>query len=84
MIKSLSEAHDNIEKMKKIKRQGEEVDKKIYQYYDKLIEKLIKQKDEVKQQAHGAVSQKEKAVTTQLEEVTLMQAELMSMHEGTY
>ena len=57
--------------------------KKIDRYYDELIEKLMKQKDEVKQQAHDAVSQKEKAVTTQLEEVTSMQAELMSMKELT-
>ena len=43
----------------------------------------MKQKDEMKQQAHDAVSQKEKAVTTQLEEVASMQAELMSMKELT-
>ena len=84
MIKNLSEAHDNIEKMKKkIRRRGKEVDKKIDQYYDELLQKLMKQKDEVKQQAHDAVSQKEKAVTTQLEEVASMQAELMSMKELT-
>ena len=84
MIKHLSEVHDNIEKMKKkTKRQGEEVDKKIDGYYDELIEKLMKQKDEVKQQAHDAVSQKLEVLTTQLEEVTLMQAELMSMKELT-
>ena len=84
MITNLSEAHDNIEKMKKkIRRQGGEVDRKIDGYYDELIEKLMKQKDEVKQQAHDAVSQKEKAVTTQLEEMTSMQAELMSMKELT-
>ena len=84
MIKHLSEAHDNIEKMKKkIKRRGEEVDKKIDGYYDELMQKLTKQKDEVKQQAHDAVSQKLEVLTTQLEEVTLMQAELMSMKELT-
>ena len=84
MIKNLSEAHDNIEKVKKkIRRRGEEVEKKIDRYYDELIQKLMKQKDEVKQQAHDAVSQKEKAMTTQLEEVTSMQAELMSMKELT-
>ena len=84
MITNLSEAHDNIERIKKkIRRRGEEVDKKIDRYYNELIEKLMKQKDEVKQQAHDAVSQKEKAVTTQLEEVTSMQAELMSMKELT-
>ena len=59
------------------------MDKKIDRYYDELIQKLIKQKNEVKQQAQDAVTQKEKAVTTQLEEVTSMQAELMSMKELT-
>ena len=84
MIKNLSKAHDNIEKMmKKTRRQGEEVDKKIDQYYDELLQKLMKQKEEVKQHAHDAVSQKEKAMITQLEEVTSMQAKLMSMKELT-
>ena len=84
MIKNLSEAHDNIEKMKKkIRRRGEEVDKKIDRYYDELLQKLMKQKEEVKQQARDAVSQKERAVKTQMEEVTSMQAELMSMKELT-
>ena len=84
MIKNLSEAHDNIENMmKKTRRRGEEVDKKIDRYYDELLQKLMKQKDEVKQQAHDAVSQKEKAMITQLEEVASMQAKLMSMKELT-
>ena len=84
MIKNLSEAHNSIEKMKKkIRRRGEEVDKKIDQYYGELLRKLLKQKDEMKQQVNDTVSQKEKAVTTQLEEVASMQAELMSMKELT-
>ena len=84
MIKNLSEANDNIEKMmKKTRIRGEEVDKKIDRYYDELLQKLMKQKDEVKQQAHDAISQKEKAMITQLDEVTSMQAKLMSMKELT-
>ena len=84
MIKNLSEAHDNIEKMmEKTRRRGEEVDKKIDRYYNEMLQKLMKQKDEVKQQAHDAVSQKEKAMITQLEEVTSMQAKLVSMKELT-
>ena len=84
MINNLSETHDNIERMKKkIRKRGEEVDKKIDQYYDRLLQKLMKQKDKVKQQTYDAVSQKEKTMTTQLEEVASMQAELMSMKELT-
>ena len=82
MIRDLSEAHDNIDKMKKkIRRQGDEVDKKIDQHYNELIQKLMKQKEQVKQQAYDAVSQKEKALTVQLEEVEYAQAEVLSMKE---
>ena len=82
MIRDLSEAHDNIDKMKKkIRRQGDEVDKKIDQHYNELVQKLMKQKEQVKQQAHDAVSQKEKALTVQLEEVEYAQAEVLSMKE---
>ena len=82
MIRDLSEAHDNIDKMKKkIRRQGDEVDKKIDQHYNELIQKLMKQKEQVKQQVHDAVSQKEKALTVQLEEVEYAQAEVLSMKE---
>ena len=82
MIRDLSEAHDNIDKMKKkIRQQGDEVDKKIDQHYNELVQKLMKQKEQVKQQAHDAVSQKEKALTVQLEEVEYAQAEVLSMKE---
>ena len=82
MIIDLSEAHDNIDKMKKkIRQQGDEVDKKIDQHYNELVQKLMKQKEKVKQQAHDAVSQKEKALTVQLEEVEYAQAEVLSMKE---
>ena len=84
MINNLSEAHDNIEKMmKKTRRRGDKVDKKIDQYYDELLQKLMKQKDKVKQQARDTISQKEKAMITQLEEVSSMQAKLMSIKELT-
>ena len=82
MIRDLSEAHDNIDKMgKKIRQQGDEVDKKIDQHYDELVKKLMKQKEQLKQQAHDAVSQKEKALRVQLEEVEYAQAEVVSMKE---
>ena len=82
MIRDLSEAHDNIDKMgKKIRRQGDEVDKKIDQHYDELIKKLMKQKEQLKQRAHDAVSQKEKALRAQLGEVEYAQAKVLSMKE---
>ena len=82
MIRDLSEAHDNIDKMKKkIRRQGEEVDKKIDQHYNELVKKLMKQKEQLKQQAHDAVSQKEKALIVQQEEVECAQTEVLRMKE---
>ena len=82
IISGLSEAHNNIDKMKtKIRQQGGEVDKQIDHQYDKLIQKLLEQKEQLKQQAHEAVSQKEKALMVQLEEVEYAQAEVLSMKE---
>ena len=82
MIRGLSHTHDNIEEMrKKIKQQGGQVNKKIDQHYDGVIQKLMEQKEQLKQQVHDTVSQKEKAVTTQLEEVEYAQAEVLSMKE---
>ena len=82
MIRGLSEAHGNIDKMKtKIRQQGGEVNKQIDHQYDELIQKLLEQKEQLKQQAHDAVSRKEKALMVQLEEVEYAQAEVLSMKE---
>ena len=82
MIRGLSDTHDNIENTrKKIRQQGDEVNKKIDQHYDGVIQKLMEQKEQLKQQVHDTVSQKVKAVTTQLEEVEYAQAEVLSMKE---
>ena len=82
MIRGLSDSHDDIEKTrKKIRQQGDEMNKKIDQHYDVVIQKLMEQKEQLKQQVHDTVSQKEKAVTTQLEEVEYAQAEVLSMKE---
>ncbi|XP_065908129.1 tripartite motif-containing protein 2-like [Dysidea avara] len=82
MITSLSKARDNIDKMRvKIRQQGEEVNKKIDQHYSELVQKLMEQKVQLKQEVDDTVSQKEKVMTTQLEEVEYVQAEMLSMKE---
>ena len=82
MIEGLSDAHINIDRMKmKVKQQGNEVDKKIDCWYDALIQSLKQQKEQLKQQAHDAVSQKEKVLIAQLEEVECAQAEVFSIKE---
>ena len=83
MIRGLSDTHDhdNIEIKRKIRQQGEEVNKEIDQYYDGVIQKLMEQKEQLKQQVHDTVSQKVKAVTIQLEEVEYAQPEVLCMKE---
>ena len=82
MIQDLSDVHNNVDKMmKKITQQGDEMNKQINQHYDELVKDLMKQRDKVKQQVYYTVSQKEKALTTQLDEVDSTQAELVSMKE---
>ena len=80
MIQDLPGVYNNINKMmKKIRKQGDEVNKQIDQHYNELVEKLMDQKGQVKQQVHDTVSQKEKALTAQLDEVDSAQAELVSI-----
>ena len=82
MIKNLSEAHDNMQMMKrKIRKQGEEINEVIDKYYDELLQKLMKQRNEMKQQACNVLLEKEKAVIIQQEEVASMQTELTSMKD---
>ena len=80
MIEVISEAQNNIEKVKRnILEQGEEVEKKIDQHYHELVEQLMQQKEKVKQQARNIVSQKVTAVATQLEEIGGVYEELCSI-----
>ena len=80
MIDDLSETCDAIGEMKTtIKQQGDEISEEIDLYYEKLFNKLLKQKEQVKQQVRDTVSQKEKAMTIQLEEVTYIQQKILSI-----
>jgi len=109
MVARVCEARDNIDKMKvKIRLQGDEVNKKIDQHYDELVQNLIKLKQQgmcdkvnkgidqhydelfrnlmehkkkLKQQVHDTVSQKQKAVTTRLEELEFVRVEMSSIKE---
>ena len=82
MIEGLAEAHDNTDKMgKDLKQRGSEVDKEIDQYYDGLVQKLMEQKQQTKQQLHDTLSQIEKAISMQLEEIEFTQGEVSSVKE---
>ena len=80
MTKNLSKLHDSIENVKiAIRQQGDEISKEIDLYYDNVIEKLLQQKQEVKQQVLDTVLQKEKAVKGQLQEVLHIQDNILNL-----
>ena len=82
MIRDLSDAHDKFDKMESmIRQQGDEVNMKIDQHYNNVIQKLVEQKELLKHQVDDTVSQKVKAVTLQLGEVECLQAEVFSIKE---
>ena len=82
MIRGLSDTHNNIEKMrKKIKQQGDEVNIQIDQHYDRVVQKLMEQREEMKQRVRDTVSRKEKVAKVKLEEVESAQAEVLSLKE---
>jgi len=80
MIEDLSRTHDTIdEMMTTIRQQGEEISEEIDLYYDEVFQELLKQKEQVKQQVCNTVSQKEKAMTKQLEEVVCTQEKILNI-----
>ncbi|XP_065888618.1 E3 ubiquitin-protein ligase TRIM71-like [Dysidea avara] len=82
MMKSLSKAHDNIEKIQmEIKKQGDITAKKIDAHYDELVKKLLEQKEQMKERAYDAASHGTKVMMAQLEEVEHVQAEVSNMKD---
>ena len=80
MIEDLSKTCDAIGEMKTtIKQQGDKISEEIDLYYEKVFNKLLKQKEQVKQQVQDTVSQKEKAMIIQLEEVMYIQDKILSI-----
>ena len=80
MIEDLSKVHNSIENTRTtIRQQGDEVSEEIDVYYDEVFQKLLKQKEKVKQQVRETVSQKEKALTRQLEEVICTQEDIINV-----
>ena len=80
MIEGLSKLHNSIKNVKKaIVQQHDEISKEIDLYYDEVIENLLKQKQQVKQQVHDTVLQKEKALTNQLEDAISLQENIINV-----
>jgi len=82
MIKHLASTEDKIDKMmKKIRKQGEEVNTEIDSYYMELVQTLMRQSNQVKQQVDNMVLKKEKALEKQLDDVCLTKDGLMKLKE---
>ena len=80
MIEDLSKVHNSIENVRTtIRQQGDKISEEIDLYYDEVFQKLLKQKEEVKQQVCETVLQKEKALTRQLEEVIYTQEDIINV-----
>ena len=82
MKECLSRACNNLNEMaKEIEQFSVDLNHDVDQHYDELIDNLIKQKEEIKQQLQFTVLQKKKVVIGQLEEVQCMQEQVQSMVE---
>ena len=80
MIEDLSKVHNSIENVRTtIRRQGDEVSEEIDLYYDEVFQKLLKQKEKVKQQVRETVSQKENALKRQLDQVIYTQEDIIKV-----
>ena len=76
----LSKACRNLDKVvKEVQKCGNEVEKDIDQRYNEVIQKLVKQKEEMKKHLQYKMSQKTKAIETQIGELECMQTEMLSI-----
>ena len=79
---NITKACENLDKMvKEIQKRGNTIEKDIDQHYDEMIQKIVKQKEEKKQHLQYKVSQKTKAIETQIKELECVQTEMLSIAE---
>ena len=82
IFKNLSRIQSGIEMaIINVKDQKDNLIEEIDQQYDALIDKIMDQRDKMKQQVHTTVSEKVKALTVQLEEIGSMQMQFLYMKE---
>ena len=79
MMINISGVFNSIDIMKK--KMADEADK-IDQYYNGLIQKLTKEKEQLKQQLHCLATEKGKAITTQLEKLKKIQVEVLTAKQN--
>ena len=82
MMRRLSEAHGNIKKIQmKLEKRGEITTKMIDQHYDELIQKMLAQKEEMKERVYDTVSHGKEVIMSQLEEIEYVRAEVSNMKD---
>lgn len=84
MSKSLSKAESNIfSTQEKVKEQASKVDQETDKSYEEQLQKLNEHRyhKQLKKQSHNAVSQKERALKEQLQDVTALQNEVVGIKE---
>ena len=80
MIKNLSEVQDSIKNTRtEIRQQSDKISEEIDLYYEEVIEQLLQQKEQVKKQVCDTVSQKEKAIKRQWEELMHVQEGILNV-----
>ena len=80
LIEDLTKLHESIENVREvIRQQGDKISKEIDLCYDEMIEKLLEQKQNVKQKVCDTVLQKEKAIKGQLEEVIQTEQDIFNL-----
>ena len=78
--KVLSQLQDSIKGVSTtIRQQNDEISEEIDLYYDEVIEKLLEQKEQVKQRVRHTVLQKEKVLAGQLEEIMHIQEDILNI-----
>ena len=78
--KSLSIAESNIfSTQEKVKEQASEINQEIDKNYEEQLQKLNEHHKQLKKQLHNAVSQKERALKEQLQDVTALQNEVVGI-----
>ena len=80
MTENISMVQESIEDVRtEIRQQGDKISEEIDLYYEEVIEKLLQQKEQVKQQVCNTVSQKEKAIKGQWEELMHLQKSILNV-----
>jgi len=80
MIEDLSKVSEEIDTMTTaIIKQGNEISEEIDLYYNEVFQKLLEQKEQVKQQVRNTVSQKKKAMIRQMQEIKCTVEEILNV-----